>query len=463
MIIMKQEYLELIKKAKDVLQCNTVTVSVNGKSCQRIIPSRDFYVHQWLWDTAGIAMGQVYIDKEAAFNELLSLTTGQWNNGLIPHIIYNPGETRYYPPADLWQTGRFTRNGVKTSGITDPPLIAIAAAYICERVADEQKKRDFITALLPSLIAYHDHLKRYRDPEDCGLLTIVHPWESGTDDSPRFDSILNRIDVNSIPGDIKASVDLNRKDAMHDNAEERPTRVDYYRYIYLIELFKDLDWDYTKILHETPFAVKSISYNSIWERANVALAALLQAFGNQEQTHRYQQWAEQTQKALKDTWSEEHEQFCDIDVTQGRYERITALTNAIFMPLYAGAVQDHQLDLLLERLSNDHEFFTGYPVPSTAISSRFFDKDRYWRGPTWPITNYFIINGLKRYKTRSQEADQLANYFIQKTIEMIKENGFWEYFDPLDEETESDTKGMGFSSFSWTAAILIQLIYFVSD
>ncbi len=459
MIFMKQEYLELVNKAKNVLQRNTVTVTVNGKAYQRIIPSRDFYVHQWLWDTAGTAMGQVHIDREAACNELLSLTAGQWNNGLIPHIIYNPGETRYYPPTDFWQTTRFTRDSVKTSGITDPPLIAIAAAYICEHVSDEQKKRDFITTLLPFLMAYHDHLKRYRDPEDCGLLTIVHPWESGTDDSPRFDNILNRIDLNNIPAEIKANVDLNRKDTTYHNAEERPTRGDYYRYIYLIELFNGLDWDYTKILHETPFAVKGILYNSIWARANQALSVLLQAYGNQEQARRYQQWAEQTQRALIGTWSEEDKQFCDIDVTQGRHQAIVAPTNAIFMPLYAGAVPDHQLDLLLDRLSNEHEFFTGYPVPSTAINSRFFDKERYWRGPTWPITNYFIIEGLKRYKTRRQEADQLANVFIQKTIEMIRENGFWEYFDPLDEETGADTKGMGFSSFSWTAAILIQLIY----
>jgi len=42
---------------------------------------------------------------------------------------------------------------------------------------------------------------------------------------------------------------------------------------------------------------------------------------------------------------------------------------------------------------------------------------------------------------------------------MIKENGFWEYFDPLEDGSEDCEKGMGFSSFSWTAAILIQLLH----
>ena len=187
-----QTYLELLNQAKEILQRNTITVTVDGKPYERINPSRDYYVHQWLWDTAGVAMGLVHVREEAAFNELLSLTAGQWNNGLMPHIIYNPGESRYYPPAEKWQTTSFTRNGIKTSGITDPPLLAIAAEYVCNHASDEKKKRDFINTLLPAMMAYHDHLKRYRDTEDCGLLTIVHPWESGTDDSPRWDSILIR-------------------------------------------------------------------------------------------------------------------------------------------------------------------------------------------------------------------------------------------------------------------------------
>jgi glycogen debranching enzyme len=129
------------------------------------------------------------------------------------------------------------------------------------------------------------------------------------------------------------------------------------------------------------------------------------------------------------------------------------------MPFYAGAVTDTQLDKLLQRLSNTDEFYTGYPVPSTAIHSRYFDKERYWRGPTWPITNFLIIDGLKRYKTRHEHVDQLADFFMQKTVQMIRENGFWEYFDPVDDGTEKHTNGMGFSSFSWTAAILIKLLH----
>lgn len=455
-----QDSQTLLNEAKAVLRRNTIMVTVDGKPYERVIPSRDYYVHQWLWDTAGIAMGMVHINEEAAFNELVSLVAGQWNNGLIPHIIYNPDEARYYPPSDHWQTTQFTRHGIKTSGITDPPLLAIAAEYLCDHGSDEQRKRDFLKIMLPSLMAYHNHLKRYRDPEECGLLTIVHPWESGTDDSPRWDSILKRIDLNSIPASVKADVDRNRKDTRYESSQERPTEDDYYRYIYLIEVFKSLSWDYSKIVQQSPFAVKDILFNSIWQRANEALAALLRSCGKQEDANTYQQWAEETRGALTNTWDQAQKQYCDLDVTQGNHQPIAVPTNAMFMPLYAGAVTDQQLDILLHRLSRADEFSTVYPVPSTAINCRYFDKDRYWRGPTWPITNFFIIEGLKQYRTRHKNVDQRANLLTARTIQMIKDNGFWEYFDPIDDGTKAHEKGMGFSSFSWTAAILIQLTFF---
>jgi hypothetical protein len=44
-------------------------------------------------------------------------------------------------------------------------------------------------------------------------------------------------------------------------------------------------------------------------------------------------------------------------------------------------------------------------------------------------------------------------------MQMIRDSGFWEYFDPINDGTEANEKGMGFSSFSWTAAILVQLIH----
>ena len=45
--------------------------------------------------------------------------------------------------------------------------------------------RTFLHDIYPRLLAWHRYLLTYRDPEESGLVTIYHPWESGTDNSPR--------------------------------------------------------------------------------------------------------------------------------------------------------------------------------------------------------------------------------------------------------------------------------------
>ena len=51
-----------------------------------------------------------------------------------------------------------------------------------------------VDALFPRLRAWHRYLASERDPDGSGLLVIYHPWESGTDNSPRWDTALGRLD-----------------------------------------------------------------------------------------------------------------------------------------------------------------------------------------------------------------------------------------------------------------------------
>ena len=39
-----ETYFELLNQAKEILQHNTIAVTVDGKPYERIIPSRDYYV-----------------------------------------------------------------------------------------------------------------------------------------------------------------------------------------------------------------------------------------------------------------------------------------------------------------------------------------------------------------------------------------------------------------------------------
>jgi hypothetical protein len=459
---MDQKLLTTLKAADHVLEHNLFVVELNGKQYRRTVPSKEFYVHQWNWDSATVAMGLVHVDPERAYDELRSLVSGQWDSGLIAQITYNPGETRYYPQAEKWHTEQFRRGEIVTSGITQPPLLGVAVDYVYQHSPDRRAATSFLVDVLAPTMRYHDYLKRYRDAEDSGLLTIVHPWESGTDNSPRWDSSYAHINLDEIAQTVKDDVNANRTDDKLGKASHRPRQEDYYRFLGLVDLFARLDWDYEKIVAQSPFAVKDLLFSSIWARANEALAQTLTNIGKTAEAEKYRKWAEQTRRALAATWDEEHQQYCDIDVAQGRHEAIVEPTSAMFMPLFAGAVTDEQLPKVLARLSDPEQFWPAYPVPSTALNSPKYELTRYWRGPTWPIINLFIIEGLKGYASRNHQAQEMSERLVDTTLEMIARDGFYEYYDPTKGEAqpgrEENATQFGFATFSWSAAIFIQLM-----
>ncbi len=86
-------------------------------------------------------------------------------------------------------------------------------------------------------------------------------------------------------------------------------------------------------------------------------------------------------------------------------------------------------------------------MPSVPVNSPWFKPHTYWQGPTWVNTNWLIIDGLKRMGY----ADHAAA-LTESTIEMVRISGCYEYFSPLDGSPA------GAANFSWTAALIIDLL-----
>lgn len=451
------------QQAQKILNDNILTVRYNGNTYQRTVPSKQYYTHQWNWDSATVAMGMIHYRPEAAYGELRSLISGQWENGLISHVTYNKDERLYYPQAEKWRTEKHWQHQVPTSGITQPPLLAISVDYIYHHSPDKAQAESFLVDMLPALVKFHDYLKTYRDPEDCGLLTIIHSWESGVDNAPRWDHVYDHYSLDDIPQSVKDDVNENRVDDQLGETSQRPTRANYYRFMGLIDLYAQWDWDSKKIVAQSPFAVKDILFSSIWARANESLAKLMEETGNHEDAKMYRTWAAQTRKAIAGRWDETTKTYTDLDVSQGRNTPIHESTIATFVPLWAGAVTDEQLQKLLHLMTDPERFWTAYPIPSTALDNPKFEIARYWRGPTWPVTNFFVIEGLLRYADKSEQAKKLAQTLIDKTLEMIIEHGFYEYYDPTNGKGEkfgmkkTGEQHFGFADFSWSAAVFISL------
>ena len=53
----------------------------------------------------------------------------------------------------------------------------------------------FLQEIYPRLLHWHRYLLTLRDPEKSGLVTIYDPWESGTDNSLRWDAALEAVEA----------------------------------------------------------------------------------------------------------------------------------------------------------------------------------------------------------------------------------------------------------------------------
>ena len=186
---MTQADLLLIDQAKAVLEDNWL-----GSSTK---PAPRLYPHQWSWDSAFIAIGYAHYDQERAEQELRTLFRGQWSNGLLPHIIFNPDASDYFPGPEFWATDRSPHASGQplTSGIIQPPVHATAVLHTYRYAKDKSGARAFLEEMFPKLCDWHSYLYRERDPDNEGLIYIRHPWESGQDNSPIWDRVLERFEL----------------------------------------------------------------------------------------------------------------------------------------------------------------------------------------------------------------------------------------------------------------------------
>lgn len=436
----------LVGRAKGVLEgnwCGSYTK-----------PAPKLYPHQWNWDSGFVAIGYAHYAQGRARQELESLFRGQWRNGMLPHIVFDPTATGYFPGPDRWEIHRSpdAPQDPQTSGITNPPVHAIAALHLYKHAPAEQGKA-FLEFLFPKIKSQHRYLYSYRDPKREGLAYLRHPWESGTDNSPAWDEPLSRIDLTSfnLPP-------YQRRDLDVVSAEGRPTGKDYDRYVYLIEVYKRARYDEAALLEECPFLVQDPLFNSILCRAGEALIEIAEILG--EDAGELREWHQQTRRGVDaKLWNEEKGLYGCFDLSTQRPLPADSISG--FMPLFAGIPSPERARRLLARLESPG--FAGrpagcYAVPSYDMESELFDPVKYWRGPVWFNMDWMIYRGLTRYGFR-EKAEEIR----RDTFDLLTQYGFHEYFSPYRSAHHGPVGGFGSPDFSWTAALWIDLVWEDAD
>ena len=410
----------------------------------------DLYPHQWSWDSAFIAIGLAHLDTRRAAKELRTLFAHQWKTGKVPHIVFNPDAPpdSYFPGAAHWACAAASPDAPfsppYTSCLCQPPVHAIAAHRIWEATGDEGARAEahaFLHDIYPKLLTWHRYLATVRDPEGSGLVTIYHPWESGTDNSPRWDDALAAIEVGRL-------AQYPRRDLGYvSDPAERPTNADYDRYLWLVKLIKRASCNDASI-HEThPFLMKDVLFSAILVAANDALLEIADLVGAPDGDRALiAGWAERGRKGLDACWDADLQLCLDQNVRTGR--PIRSSTVAGFAPLISGGLAEERLKELLQTF--DSPDFTGnarlrWPLPpSTSPESRGFYPRSYWRGPVWPVANWLVWRSL----LRAAELDRAAE-IRRVSLDQIAESSFAEYFEPFSGEP------LGSPDQSWTAAVVL--------
>jgi hypothetical protein len=385
------------------------------------IPTKGLYPFQWNWDSAFAAWGFSTFDVDRAWTELETLFSAQWPDGMVPHIIFHRPDPGYFPGPEVWGT----RTDPPTSGISQPPVAAILARRIL--AADPVAGRARMKALWPKMLAWHRWWRRCRCGH--GVAAVAHPWESGRDNCTDWDPGMARVDASGVG-------EYTRRDTGHVDASMRPGKLDYDRFLAILQFGRDCGWDQQTIVERGPFLMADPAITFILIRAHRDLAALGQELGaDPGEIATLEGWAADLVAALPMIWHKKLGAHVARDLRSGEFA--PAISSGAFLAWLANCARDEaeaRLIAIWDRVR--------FGIPSSDPAAPGFESRRYWRGPTWPVVNALIAIGM-----RDSGRDALEARLRRETAELIAHGGFWEYFDPLDGTP------CGGDAFTWTAAI----------
>lgn len=396
------------------------------------VPTKGLYPFQWNWDSCLTALGQRHFDESRAWTEIETLFAHQWPDGMVPHIVFHVRDDGYFPGPDVWACGRPTA----TSGITQPAVAGFAVRRLWEAASDRTAADARARALLPKIAAWHRWFFANRDPAGEGLVAIIHPWESGRDNSIDWDETLERVPTEGI-------APYSRRDTRHADPAHRPTKAQYDRYIWLVERFRSLGWDNSKLHDASPFRIVDPGFNAILLRACADLADVADALGAPEIVAENRGFAAKGIAAMESLWSEPDGQY----LCRDRLTETLIASASVGGLLSAFAAIPAPRAATLAGTIGARARACRYIVPSHDPADPRFEAKRYWRGPAWLVVNYMIADGLAR---AGEHATAAA--ITRSSLELIAQSGFAEYYDPQSGES------CGGGSFTWTAAMVLEFL-----
>ena len=350
---------------------------------------------QWLWDSGWHMITWSHRNPQHAIDDLRTMLQMQQPNGFIPEMIYW-GKRSFI---EKMGSKLFGYSHERFTDITQMPMLPFSIRAIWNAT----KNVDLLKEFVPKMVKYFDWWANERDPDNDGLVSIVHPWESGIDASPLYDPahyVKNPTYKQLYPRFLK----LNR----------------WYKKIY--------KWDMQKILESGLFNVEDVGVNAVYASGWGVLADLAKEFDPKLAEHCKEQQKKFEKVILTKCWDPERKQYISYFHQDGTEKVSTIETIQSLFPIMLDSIPKENQEIIVAKLKDPEKFGLPYPVPSVAKSEETFNPHQnrlLWRGPTWPPTTWFVMEGLIKHGYID-----LAKDILGKWIDMYK-HGIYEYHNPI--------------------------------
>jgi hypothetical protein len=370
-----------------------VSAAMNNAWVQRegyTAPNTDVYPWLWLWDSCFHSLVWAAVgDPDRAVAELTAALSTIDEAGFVAHMGYqlDPDE-----PVELWG-----RSG--SSSITQPPMFGhtIASLHRSGVAVAPELLADATRAL--------DHLLHDR-PRTAGLIEIVHPWETGCDDSPRWDDLC--------PGEG------------FDLALWRRHKV---------EILASIDRGPSGApLHNPRFAVGSVGFNAL-----VAFNALeLQTVTGDD---RFAGPVAELIEAIDARFDADLRTWVDAGPTENGSGRARTADGLLALLVTR---DPHARSVATHELLDEDAHASAFGPRGVHVGEPTYAASTYWRGPVWPQLAYLLWVALDR----AGEVDA-AEVLRSTTVAGAIESGLAEYWN-------GDTgEGLGAIPQSWTGLAVV--------
>ncbi len=335
-------------------------------------PNPQRYGWQWLWDSCFHAVVWAELgEADRALLELQTLLATMGPSGFVPHMnfVSNPSAS-----LDFWG-----RSGA--SSITQPPMFGHAIAELVRRGIEVPEELCTQAARALSFFVKH------RRDSSTGLIAIVHPWESGADNSPRWDGHY---------------LTPYGKVGWQDEK---------------ISLLGTIQRDADGVPLSNPaFHVASASFTALVAFNLSELAETTGAIGLDA--------VSELADSVKARWDAASQTWVDAEVSGKAMPALaTPVLDALLCVLCDSTPA--KFEIICDHLFDPGVYGASFGPAGTSRSHPTYDGNGYWRGSAWPQLTYLLWHGMKRLG-RLREAAVLASQLRQG----VHMSGFAEHWNP---------------------------------